>query len=237
MTRLRRYFIAGLLALAPIYVTGWILYKVFVGIDSSVRPLIARYGGLEVPGVGFVATILFVLLIGIFASNLFGRTVIHRFEEFFAKVPLFSRIYIAVKQIGNGIIGRNKQLFERAVLFEYPRENCWAVGFVTAEHDGKLKERYGKTFYHVFVPTTPNPTSGFLLFLPAKDLIDLDMSVEDALKLVISGGAVTPGDVPAAETPKRVGGRRKSDPSGDGGQDHQDGEGSGGEPGRVKATG
>lgn len=190
--RIRRYFLAGILALLPVWVTGWALYKIFAAVDSNVRPWIARWAGVEIPGLGFAATILFVFLIGLFASNIIGRTVIHRFEEFFAKVPLFSRIYISVKQIGEGIIGKRRNLLERAVLFEYPRAGCWAVGFVTGEHEGILRSRTGRRFHHVFVPTTPNPTSGFLLFLPAEDLIDLGMSVEDALKLVISGGSVSP---------------------------------------------
>lgn len=192
LVRLRRYFITGILAVLPVYVTGWILYKVFSTVDTTVRPWIARWAGVEIPGLGFGATILFVLIIGLFASNIIGRTVIHRVEEFFAKVPLFSRIYISVKQIGEGIIGKQKHLFERAVLFEYPRAGSWAVGFVTGEHHGVLRREHGKPFVHVFVPTTPNPTSGFLLFLPAESVIDLGMSVEDAMKLVISGGAVTP---------------------------------------------
>jgi len=188
---LRKYFLAGILALLPVYVTGWILFKVFIVVDSRVRPLIAKWAGYEIPGLGFLATVLFVLLIGVFVSNIIGRSFLNRLEELFAKVPLFSRIYLSVKQIGEGIIGK-RNLFERAVLFEYPRPGCWAVGFVTGRHTGVLEHEHRRQFEHVFVPTTPNPTSGFLLFLPSEDLTDLGLSVEDALKLVISGGAVSP---------------------------------------------
>ncbi|HMB71559.1 MAG TPA: DUF502 domain-containing protein [bacterium] len=188
---LRRYFLAGILALLPVYVTAWILFKVFIVVDGNVRPLIAKWAGYEIPGLGFLTTILFVLLIGVFASNIIGRSILSRLEDLFAKVPLFSRIYISVKQIGEGVIGK-RNLFERAVLFEYPRPGCWAVGFVTSRHTGALEKIHQRTFEHVFVPTTPNPTSGFLLFLPSEDLTDLGLSVEDALKLVISGGAVSP---------------------------------------------
>lgn len=187
----RRYFLAGILTLMPVYVTAWILFKVFIVVDRNVRPWIAKAAGYEIPGLGFLTTVLFVLLIGVFASNIIGRSLLNRLEDLFAKVPLFSRIYISVKQIGEGIIGK-RNLFERAVVFEYPRSGCWAVGFVTGRHEGVLERVHRKKFEHVFVPTTPNPTSGFLLFLPTEELTDLGLSVEDALKLVISGGAVSP---------------------------------------------
>lgn len=205
---IRKYFLAGILALLPVYVTGWILFKVFSVVDRNVRPFIAKWAGYEIPGLGFLATVLFVLLIGIFASNIIGRSFLNRLEEVFAKVPLFSRIYISVKQIGEGIIGK-RNLFERAVLFEYPRPGCWAVGFVTGRHEGVLARQQRRQFEHVFVPTTPNPTSGFLLFLPTEDLTDLGLSVEDALKLVISGGAVSPpSQIPASPAPSGRGSKK-----------------------------
>jgi uncharacterized membrane protein len=197
LTALRRYFLTGIVAILPAGLTAWILVKVFLAVDGNVAPLINRWVGFEIPGIGFLATVVFILLIGIFASNLIGRQVIHRFERLFARVPLVSRIYTSVKQIGEGVIGSHRNLFERVVLFEYPRRGTWAIGFVTSEHKGQFFEHVGKPFFHVFVPTTPNPTSGFLLFLPAEDLIDLDMSVEDGLKLVISGGAVSPAGAEA----------------------------------------
>lgn len=189
---LRRNFLTGIVALAPIGITVWVLYKFFTAVDTKVTPLVAKWIGFEIPGLGFAATILFVLLSGVFASNIFGRTVIGRFENLFARVPLFSRIYLAVKQIGEAILTSQRNVFERVVLFEYPRKGMWAVGFVTSEHRGVLRRKTGKEHVHVFVPTTPNPTSGFLLFVPAEDLVELDMTVEDGLKLVVSGGAVTP---------------------------------------------
>jgi len=201
---LRRYFLTGILAILPLGITAWILYKVFVTIDSTVSPWISRWTGAEIPGTGFAATIVFVFLVGLFASNIIGRTIIHRFEAFFAKVPLASRIYIAVKQIGDGVIGNRKNLFRRVVMFEYPRLGSWALGFVTSEHRGPLARRTGRKMLHVFVPTTPNPTSGFLLFLPEDELMELDMTVEDGLKLVISGGAVAPEDrAPSLPLPGR----------------------------------
>jgi uncharacterized membrane protein len=201
MGAFRRYFLTGILAILPLGITAWVLYKLFVTVDSTVSPWIARWTGYEIPGIGFAATVVALFLVGVFASNIIGRTIIHRFEAFFAKVPLFSRIYIAVKQIGEGVIGSRKNLFRRVVMFEYPRLGSWAIGFVTSEHKGDLAARTGKKIAHVFVPTTPNPTSGFLLFLPEEDLIDLDMKVEDGLKLVISGGAVYPPATPEARLP------------------------------------
>jgi uncharacterized membrane protein len=204
---LRRWFIAGILALLPIGITAWVLVRVFFAIDGTVLPYVSRWVGYQVPGLGFLVTILLVLLVGAFASNFIGRTVIHRFEELFAKLPLISRIYIAVKQIGEGVIGSRKNLFERVVMFEYPRRGSWAMGFVTSKHHGPLESRAEGDWYHVFVPTTPNPTSGFLLFLPATDLVDLDLTVEDGLKLVISGGAVSPdriGELPRGAVPPQA---------------------------------
>lgn len=192
---LRRYFLTGIVAILPITVTAWVLVKVFLAIDNGVSPYIVRWVGFEIPGLGFLVTVFVVLLIGVFASNLIGRQVIHLFERLFIRLPLVSRIYTAVKQIGDAVLGSRKHLFDSVVVFEYPRRGSWAIGFVTSRHDGFLATHTGKTHYHVFVPTTPNPTSGFLLFLPDEDLIHLDMSVEDGLKLVISGGAVSPPTV------------------------------------------
>jgi len=211
--RLKRYFLAGILAILPLGLTAWLLFRIFTAIDSSVSPLITRWVGFEIPGLGFAATILFVVLAGLFASNIIGRTIIGRVDQLFAKVPLFSRIYISVKQIGEGLIGGQKNLFERVVFFEYPRRGSWVVGFVTSEHEGVLAGRSGKRYYHVFLPTTPNPTSGFLLVLPAEDLVEAEMSVEEGLKLVVSGGTVAPPPkrrpLPAEET---EGGRPAGEP-------------------------
>jgi uncharacterized membrane protein len=198
---LRRYFLTGIVAILPVGVTAWILIKVFLAVDNGVTPWIARWAGFEIPGVGFLVTILFVLLVGVFASNLIGRQIIHLFERPFARLPLVNRIYTAVKQIGDAVLGSQKQLFESVVMFEYPRAGCWAIGFVTSRHDVFLAQHTGRSHSHVFVPTTPNPTSGFLLFLPDEDLTYLDISVEDGLKLVISGGAVSPTTVRGSASP------------------------------------
>ncbi len=187
---LRRYFLAGILALAPVTITAWLLLKIFRTVDGWLRPVFTRAFGFEIPGVGFVTTILLVLAVGAFASNVIGRQFLAVLEKLFQRVPLASRIYIAVKQIGDSVIGSQKNLFQRVVLFEWPRRGVWSMGFVTGRHEGPWFP--GRPHCHVFLPTTPNPTSGYLLFVPEEDLIDLDMSVEDGLKLVISGGAVAP---------------------------------------------
>ena len=196
---IRRYFLAGILAILPIGITGWVLWKVFEAVDGTVLPWLLRVpqfeqlaGQIPLRGLGFLATVLFVILVGMFASNFIGRTLLGGVNSLVERLPIVSRIYVAVKQIGEGILGANKRLFERCVLFEYPRRGLWAMGFVTSEHHGALEERNQKKMLHVFVPTTPNPTSGFLLFVPADEIIDLDISVEDGLKLVISGGVVAP---------------------------------------------
>jgi uncharacterized membrane protein len=189
---MRRYFLAGILALAPVSITAWLLLRIFRTVDGWLRPVIARAFGFEVPGVGFVSTVLLVLGVGALVSNVLGRQVFGAFERLFRRVPLASRIYVAVKQIGDSVIGSQRNLFQRVVLFEWPRSGVWAMGFVTAQHEGGFFAETGRAYSHVFLPTTPNPTSGYLLFVADEDLIDLDISVEDGLKLVISGGAVTP---------------------------------------------
>ncbi|MDP6461880.1 MAG: DUF502 domain-containing protein [Gemmatimonadota bacterium] len=201
---LRKYFLSGLVALAPVGVTLWVLYKLFVTLDIMVSPHITRWVGFQIPGLGLLAVILFVLLTGLFASNIVGRTLISRAEQLLAKVPLFSRIYLGTKQIGEAVLADKANLFERVVAFEYPRRECWALGFVTSEHRGELASATGRRLVHVFVPTTPNPTSGFLLFIPESDTVALSMTVEEGLKLVVSGGAVAPpwdGASPQVESP------------------------------------
>ena len=186
----RRYFLAGILALAPVTITAWLLLKIFRTVDGWLRPVFTKAFGFEIPGVGFVSTILLVLAVGAFASNVIGRQFLSVLERLFQRVPLASRIYVAVKQIGDSVIGSQKNLFQRVVLFEWPRRGVWSMGFVTSAHTGPFFP--GRPHSHVFLPTTPNPTSGYLLFVPDADLINLDMTVEDGLKLVISGGAVAP---------------------------------------------
>jgi uncharacterized membrane protein len=191
---IRRYFLAGILALAPVTITAWVLWKIFRYVDSWLRPLIEHYTGFPIPGLGFVSTILLVLLVGVFAQNFVGREMLGALGRVLRRVPLASSIYDAVKEIGDAFIGTKKSLIKRVVLFPWPSPGIWALGFETGRVTGGLIPGSPREYSAVFYPTTPNPATGHMYFVPTDDLIEVDVSVEEVLRLVISGGAVIPGN-------------------------------------------
>jgi len=199
---LRNRFIAGLLILLPSVVTGWILWKIFNSVDSVLQPVQARYPVLDFPGVGFVVVVLLVLLTGVLAGNFIGRRVIGVGEQMLARVPVVRRIYTGVKEISEVFLSDRKMVFREVVLVRYPHRDAWVLGFVAQSAAPRLCDLVGRDLLNVFIPTTPNPTSGFLLLVPEDDVIRVPISVEEALKAVVSGGAYTPprlGPSPASE--------------------------------------
>jgi uncharacterized membrane protein len=192
---IRRYFFAGILALAPLTITAWVLWKIFRYVDSWLRPLFVHYVHRDIPGVGFATTILLVLLVGVFAQNIVGRELLGTLGRMLKRVPLASSIYDAVKEIGDAFIGTKKALIQRVVLFEWPAPGIWAMGFETGRVPGPLVPGSPREYSTVFYPTTPNPATGHIYFVPTDSLIELDITVEDAFKLAISGGAVVPPDL------------------------------------------
>ena len=188
---LQRRFLAGVLILTPIVVTGWIFWKVFSSVDRILAPLQERYPIIDWPGVGFVVIILLILLTGIFAGNLIGRRVISQGERFVYKIPLIRRVYTAVKELSEVFFSDRTTVFREVVLIRYPHKDSYALAFVTREGTDYLNELTGRTLVNVFVPTTPNPTSGFLLLVPQEEVIRVPIAVEEGLKMVISGGAFT----------------------------------------------
>jgi len=213
MERLRRYFVGGLLVLIPIFITVWIVQKLFSffsgfmlgpvtsllgGTDVLQRPLpLMGWLGMRVGHlVPFTSVILLLFLIvatGSLARNFLGSRLVHIGERVVGRIPIIRRIYTAVRQISHALLSDRQQAFRRVVMFEYPRRGIWSIGFVTA--DSEADPEHGDTdrpHYHVFLPTTPNPTSGYLLIVPKSDCVELDMPVQEALKLIISGGAVIP---------------------------------------------
>ncbi len=183
--RLRNRFIAGLVILTPVVVTAYVFIVLFLKVDSLLGPFIYRLVGWEIPGMGFLAILFLIFLTGLVARNYLGGKLIGFGEKILAKIPLINRIYVALQQISQAFLAQKRAIFKEAVLIEYPRKGLYAIGFVTSEmDDGQM--------LGIFLPTTPNPTSGFLLFLPREEAIHLQMTVEDALKLVMSGGAVAP---------------------------------------------
>jgi uncharacterized membrane protein len=190
----RRKFFTGLIILLPTVVTAYVFYRLFVSIDNILEPVVMRYPFLDIPGLGFLSVILIILLTGIFAGNFFGGTIIAWMESVVFRIPLISRIYIAIKQLSEVFLKQERTVFKRAVLIQYPRPGIYVVGFVTSSWRFKDENGNEKTFVNIFLPTTPNPTSGLFLMVPEAEVMPFDYTIEDALKLVISGGAVLPGE-------------------------------------------
>jgi len=200
--RLRSWFFTGILVTAPVLLTIYITWAAIQLIDSqvvSLIPILADWNRLEVPGVGLVIGVILITLIGALAAGFLGRWIIRLGESLLNRMPVVRSIYGASKQILETIISSQSDAFREVVLVEYPRKGLWVIGFVTGGTKGEVNRRINIDMVNVFVPTTPNPTSGFLLFCPRKDVVFMKMSVEEAVKLVVSGGIVTPPDRNAAE--------------------------------------
>jgi uncharacterized membrane protein len=189
----RRKFLTGLIILLPTVVTIYIFYRIFVSVDNILKPLVLRYPFLDIPGLGVLSVVLIILLTGIFAGNFLGRKIIIWLETVVFRIPLFSRMYIAIKQLSEVFLKQERTVFKRAILVQYPRAGIYVVAFVTSTWRFKDETGEEKSFINVFLPTTPNPTSGLFLMIPEEEAIPFDCTIEDALKLVISGGAVLPG--------------------------------------------
>jgi len=186
---LRRIFISGLFALIPIVITVWMITAVFNTIDVTLQPFIRILTGRSLPGVGFVATLFLIYILGLVANNVVGRRILQMWESFIGRIPVVKGLYGGVKQVAEAFGPQSKDQFREVVMIEFPNPGTYALGFATLHVNppGVGPSRY------VFVPTTPNPTSGYLLIVPVAKLRPLAISVEDGLKLVISGGVVGPG--------------------------------------------
>lgn len=198
---LRNSFLTGIVVTAPIGATVWVVFTFVNWVDGRVMPLFPprynpeNYLPVDVPGLGLIIAVVGLTLLGALAANIFGRTLLGFGERLLARVPFVSNLYDALKQIFQTVFSGAEKNFQDAVLIEYPRKGLWAIGFITANAKFELAERLGSDTVAVFVPTTPNPTSGFLLYEKRENLIDLDMSVEETAKLVISAGMVYPESV------------------------------------------
>ncbi|MGF1625462.1 MAG: DUF502 domain-containing protein [Alphaproteobacteria bacterium] len=207
--RLRRWFIAGLLATAPIGLTVWLVLAIVDWIDAQVRPLVpprwwpSQYLPFEIPGVGLVLALLGITLIGALTAGFLGRVVMNAYEGLLARMPVVRGIYGFLKQVLEMVFKAQSGSFREVVLFEYPRKGSWAIGFITGVTKGEIQNLTADEVVNVFLPTTPNPTSGYLLFIPRGDLIILSMTVEEGIKMVVSGGMVTPEDVRPPEERER----------------------------------
>jgi uncharacterized membrane protein len=188
---LRRYFFTGLLVLLPVVVTVSVLWRFFFALDDILGRFVETYLGRSVPGVGLVALIALILGIGAVASNFLGKRVIRIGERLVVRVPLMGWIYRTTKQLFSTILEERGESFRKVVLVSYPQKGTYSVAFVTSESPTSVESELGKGFVTVFLPTTPNPTSGFLLVVPAEDVIPMNLSVDEGLRLVISAGALS----------------------------------------------
>ena len=193
--RLRRYFLTGIVVMAPVGVTAFVLLWIFGRLDAILSPVF-RVLGVRIPGLGLLVLVLIIVGTGWVAHQAVGREIIVLGRNWLKKFPLTRTIYSAASQIVEQIVGEDRKFFKRCVLVEYPRSGCWAIGFLTSDAAVEVGRAAGTDdAVAVFLPTTPNPTSGFLVFLPRSQVRPLEMSVEEGFKLVISGGAVTPETV------------------------------------------
>ena len=198
--RLRASFLTGIVVIAPVFLTVWLIWSIIGWVDGFVLPLVParfnpeQYIGINLRGVGVIIFLLFTIFVGWVAKGLIGRSLIRFAESLVERMPVVRSIYSGVKQIAETIFAQSERNFEKACLIQYPRKGIWAIGFISTEARGEVADRaetMGRLI-SVFVPTTPNPTSGFLLFFPQEDVIELEMTIEDAAKLVISAGLVYP---------------------------------------------
>jgi uncharacterized membrane protein len=192
MNRIRQYFITGLVVLTPAAASIYIFWILFHKIDGILGGLIFKYTHHHLYGVGFVTVLLLIFLLGVVASNFLGRRLVHVADEGFSRLPMVNKLYGAVKQMSEVFLGQKATVFRRVVLVEFPKPGSYSIAFVTAETDNALDVGPEGPYLHVFVPTPPNPTAGFLLIVPASRVIPLEIPLEDALKFVLSGGAVVP---------------------------------------------
>ncbi|HEC28172.1 MAG TPA: DUF502 domain-containing protein [Gammaproteobacteria bacterium] len=198
MPTLKKYLIAGILVWLPLGVTVLVI-KLFVDLMDRILLLIPpeytpeQVLGFSIPGLGVIISIAIILLTGMIAANLLGGKLVALWESILARIPLVRSIYSAVKQLTETLFSSSGQSFRKVLMIEYPRRGLWTLAFQTGTDVGEAQQKTGEDVVNVYVPTTPNPTSGFFLMVPKKDVIELDMSVDEGLKMIISMGVVVPG--------------------------------------------
>lgn len=207
----KRDFATGVVVVFPLAITVWLVYSLWTWADKPLRGAIGdglkRWVGEDaakyaVPGIGIFLMVLLIWIVGRLARSFLGRHLVAFGESLLNRLPFVRTVYNAVKQLLAVIFGDKKDKFSSVVLFEFPRKGVWAIGFMTSVASGEVQESTREEVVNVFMPTTPNPTTGFLFMVPRKEVIPLRMSVEDAAKIIISGGLAVPASPPAAPAPK-----------------------------------
>ena len=196
---MKKYLITGLLIWIPLVITIWVLKVIFDALDRSLLllPIELRtesWLGVHIPGLGVLLTIVVVLLTGMFATNFFGARLVEIWHDILHRIPVVNSIYSSVKQISDTLFSSSGQAFRKALLVQWPREGMWTIAFQTGTPGGSVARHIPPDCLSVYVPTTPNPTGGYFVIVPRKDVIELDISVDQALKYIISMGVVPPPD-------------------------------------------
>jgi len=201
MMRLRNYFLTGFVICAPLFITVYLTWTIIEWVDSWVKPYLPniynpdQYLPFSVPGFGLIVALIVITLVGFLTANLIGKSIVSYGEHLLSRMPVVRNVYSALKQIFETVFREESESFQHVAMVEYPRKGLWALAFVATDTLGEVQSNLdditGKTV-SVFLPTTPNPTSGFLLFVPVDDIVILEMGVEEAAKLVISAGLVAP---------------------------------------------
>ena len=203
---IKKTLLAGLLVLAHITLTTYILYHLFRILDGILKDTVVRFLSDQIgimplepsiPGLGILAFLALLFLTGSIARNYLGKKIFALGNQIVTRIPLINRVYIAIKEISEAILSEKREIFKKAVLIEYPRKGLYSIAFFTQDTKGPVQKILKEDVVSVFLPTTPNPTSGYLLFIPKTNVTDLEMTVEDALKLVISGGSIHLKEHPA----------------------------------------
>ncbi|MEJ2454929.1 MAG: DUF502 domain-containing protein [Candidatus Thiodiazotropha sp.] len=194
---LRRYLVAGLLVWLPLGATIFVIRLLVGWMDQSLLLLPERFRpetllGFHIPGLGVVLSLLILLLTGLVAANLFGRKLVSLWEQLLSRIPLVRSVYSAVKQLVETMFADNGNSFRKVVLVEFPRRGLWTLAFLTSEEQGQIQQATGRDVISVYIPTTPNPTGGYFVLVPREDVREIDLSVDDGLKLLLSMGAVNP---------------------------------------------
>ncbi len=191
---LQRHFLTGLLSITPLVITTWILWRFYVLVSDTMRPWLRKIPGVTetypeflLTIMGVVVFVLLITLVGIFTRNVIGVAIFRLLERFFQQIPVVKSVFGAIKQIAEVFLRDRRTAFQKVVLFAYPRQGLYSIGFVT-------RDEPGDTMINVFLPTAPNPTSGYMLLVPRQDLQELDIPVEEAIKLIVSGGSIMTSD-------------------------------------------
>ncbi|MCU0990732.1 MAG: DUF502 domain-containing protein [Xanthomonadales bacterium] len=204
---MKKYFITGLLIWVPLAITVWVLHLIVSTMDQSLLLLPAAMRpeslfGFRVPGMGVILTLLVVLLTGLLTANIIGQRLVLFWEGVLSRIPIVKSIYYSVKQVSDTVFSSSGVAFRKALLIQYPRQDVWTIAFLTGQPGGDAARHLNGDFVSVYVPTTPNPTSGFFLMIRRADVVELDMSVDEALKYIISMGVVAPAAVPQRIRPQ-----------------------------------